>query len=163
MLLGAEPLAGSTDPFLLALKEQDAAAKKAMAALAAGAAAPPADSLPTGFAKAVTILEEAVRGFDVVPSPHGRFWAEKKRDEFTALPFTGDGSTVPDDWLMYQRLTQDNPPGKPQMPKFRPPVPPTRLAYLAQWIKDGAPDNTDHPGQVGVRGEPNPATEPPPA
>jgi hypothetical protein len=162
-LLNAEPLTGSTDPFLLALKEQDLAARKALVALAAGAAAPPADSLPTGFAKAVTILEEAVRGFDVVPSPHGRFWAEKKRDEFAALPFTGDGSTVPDDWLMYQRLTQDNPPGKPQMPKFRPPVPPPRLAYLAQWIKDGAPDNTDHPGQVGVHGEPNPAAEPPPA
>ena len=38
----------------------------------------PPSSLPRGFAKAVTILEEAVRGFDV-GTPHGGFWAGKNQ------------------------------------------------------------------------------------
>jgi len=55
-----------------------------MRSLAAGTGVPE-ESLSTDFHKAVQILEEAVRGFDIRPGArHTHFWADKTRDEFLA-------------------------------------------------------------------------------
>jgi hypothetical protein len=127
--------------------------------------------LPTGFAKAVTILEEAVRGFRI--GLHGNFWAGKTRQSFvtTPVPFIGltplaldaGGAVVPDpeQAVLIDRITDTDPDNR--MPRFRPPVPAPRIADREQWIRDGAPDD-DPPGRVGVVLEPDPAEEtaPPP-
>ena len=156
------------DPFLADLVTRDTEAQAVMTALAAGTEIP-ADSLPTGFAKAVTILQEAVRGFRV-GGRHGSFWAGKTRDEFVrapVLPPDGDppvalddsGAVVPDPDVapLIDRLTREAAAGR--MPRFRPAVAPARIDYLEQWIRDGAPDD-DPPGRVGVTVEPDPADEP---
>jgi hypothetical protein len=59
------------------LKKRDRKAQEAMAALAADEAIP-ATSLPTGFVKVVTILDEAVRGFRIAKA-HLSFWSGKNR------------------------------------------------------------------------------------
>ncbi|WP_214406203.1 ferritin-like protein [Pseudonocardia lacus] len=155
------------DPFLAALVAVDVEAQTALAALAAGDDVPE-ESLPTGFAKAVAILEEAVHGFRV-RARHGSFWAGRTRDEFVATlvppvdltPVALDqtGAVVPDpaEAQLLQRL--DAAPPRDRMPRLRPAVPPARRAYLAGWIGAGAPDD-DPPGRVGVRVEPDPQDEP---
>ncbi|MGY1679374.1 ferritin-like domain-containing protein [Geodermatophilus sp. SYSU D01176] len=156
------------DPFLAALVARDTETQAIMAALAAGAEIP-ADRLPTGFAKAVTILQEAVRGFRV-GGRHGSFWAGTTRDEFIrtpVLPPGGDppvaldetGAVVPDPDVapLVDRLTRQA--AAARMPRFRPAVPAARIDYLRQWIRDGAPDDAP-PGRVGVTVEPDPLDEP---
>lgn len=157
------------DPFLAALLARDTEAQAIMAALADSEAIP-AGSLPTGYGKAVTILEEAVRGFRI--GFHGNFWAGKTRDAFVTMPvpFIGvtplaldaDGAVVPDPAQapLFERITDPDPGDR--MPRFRPPVPKARIAYLDRWIRDGAPDDNP-PGQVGVALEPDPADETAPA
>jgi hypothetical protein len=152
------------DPFLADLVTQDAAAQARMEVLAEGGALP-AGNLPTGFAKAVTILEEAVRGFTI--GLHENFWAGQTRDQFVATPVFGEtpvaldanGTVVPDPVAapLMQRLTA---PVEDRMPRFRPPVPAARIAYLEQWISDGCQDD-DPPGRIGVHHEQDPAIEPP--
>jgi Ferritin-like len=154
----------TADPFLTDLVASDTAAQVVMAALAAGEGVPEG-SLPVGFAKAVTILEEAVRGFSIKAS-HRNQWADTDRAGFLDLQFpTGPPialnadqtvDTNPDDSALINVLEGQ---GGLQMPFFRPPVPPQRIAYLRSWITDGAPDNDPHVA-VGVHHEQDPAGPP---
>jgi hypothetical protein len=157
----------ATDPFLAALLARDTQTQTMLEALTAGEEIPTA-GLPTGFAKAVTILEEAVHGFRV-RCRHGNFWAGTTRDQFVAtvvppvdltpVPLDQTGAVVPNpaESQLIERLTTTD--ARDRMPRFRPAVPPARLEYLAQWISRGAPDD-DPPGRVGVTVEPDPADEP---
>ncbi len=168
-------LESEQDPFLSALLTSDEHAQAAMAALAAGDEIP-AGSLPAGFAKAVTILEEAVRGFSI-GCRHAKFWAGKNRDEFVTAPVHTDAGDVPPfllddngavvpnslDAPLLRRLRPTNPPDE-QMPLGRPAVPRARQAYLREWVRAGAPDDAP-PGGTGVSAEPGVAAEattPPP-
>ncbi|MGH3565303.1 MAG: ferritin-like domain-containing protein [Pseudonocardia sp.] len=171
-----QPLAIDRDDFLEDLLRRDADAQVVMDSLAHGRGVPP-DSLPTGFAKAVEILEEAVRGFSIA-GPHFNFWAGRTRDQFLATRPAGqppvnlnpDGTVDPDPDAapLVQRL-QGTPPSPTgprfnRMPRFRPPVPDARIGFIRQWIADGAPDDSP-PGQIGVEHERDPAPEstgPPP-
>jgi rubrerythrin len=156
----------AADPFLTALAARDGEKQAVMEALAAGDPIPPG-SLPSGFAKAMTILDEAVHGFGV-GARHGSFWAGVKRDKFVstlvppvdltpvALDQNGDVVPNPAESQLLERLGATD--VRDRMPRFRPAVPPARQAYLAQWIRDGAPDDVP-PDQVGITVEPDPAGE----
>jgi hypothetical protein len=156
-------LAIGPDPFLDDLVAQDAAARTLMTALAAGDPIP-AGSRPQGFAKAVTILEEAVRGFGV-GQPHGGFWTGVTRDQFLATTPAGqhpiaqlpDGTVDPDpgNSPLVKRLEGT----APRMPRLRPPVAASRITYVRSWIAGGAVDDTPA-GQLGVHHESTPAAEP---
>jgi len=153
------------DGFLDDLLRLDADAQVVMQSLAQGAGIPP-DSLPTGFEKVVGILEEAVRGF-TVGAPHSNFWAGTTRDQFLATRPVGqppvnlnpDGSVNPDPDAapLIQRL--EGTASGNRMPRFRPPVPDSRIGFIRQWITEGTPDDSP-PGQVGVRHERDPEPEP---
>jgi hypothetical protein len=155
-------LAGEQDDFLDDLLARAEIEQRALASLADGQGVP-ADCLPTGFAKAVTILEEAVRGFSI--GAHGAFWAGRTRDEFLDVPVFGqppiaqgpDGTVVPDpdSSRLIQRLEAQGP---GRMPRFRPPVPASRIGYLRNWIAAGCPDDIPA-GRVGVAHERDPADE----
>ncbi|MGH3998318.1 MAG: ferritin-like domain-containing protein [Pseudonocardiaceae bacterium] len=162
--LQPDDTAADADSFLTDLVRRDTHTQAVMQSLAEGTGIPP-ERLPTGFAKAVTILEEAVRGFTI--GAHGNLWTGRTRDQFLAVRFPGDRPPV--------NLNQDgtvdrNPDNAPlvqmlesqgfRMPLFRPPVPGTRIGYIRQWITDGCPDDSP-PGQVGVPHERNPALESP--
>ncbi|MFC5142930.1 ferritin-like domain-containing protein [Actinomycetospora rhizophila] len=156
------------DGFLEDVLAADGRAQTIMTALAAGQAVPPG-SLPAGFAKVTTILEEAVRGFTIVSPIHGNFWAGRSRDEVVDGPprtvrRNADGSTDtdPDRSPLVQRLEHANP--TMRMPRFRPPVPPERVEYIREWIRAGAPDDVP-PDPDGLQRERDPRTEgsaPPP-
>jgi len=156
-------LTAASDPFLENLVEQDAAARALMKPLSEGDPIP-AGSLPRGFTKAVTILEEAVRGF-TVGGPHGGFWTGVTRGEFLDATPAGENpiarlpdNTVdpdPDHSPLVNRLEGT---ALPQMPLLRPPVPASRINYIRGWIGDRAPDDVPA-GQVGVRHEQIPAME----
>ncbi|MGQ0778833.1 MAG: ferritin-like domain-containing protein [Pseudonocardiales bacterium] len=161
--LQPDDTAADADGFLTDLVSQDARAQIVMQSLAEGNGVP-AESLPTGFGKAVTILEEAVRGFTI--GAHGNVWAERTRDQFLAVRFPGaqppvqlnpDGTVNPDPATapLVQRLEG---PGF-RMPLFRPPVPSARIGFIRQWITEGAPDDSP-PGQIGVQQERDPEPEP---
>jgi hypothetical protein len=162
--LVAAHLDAGVDPFLADLVAGDAAAQARMAELATTGTLP-ADSLPTGFAKAVTILEEAVRGFTI--GAHRNFWAGLTRDEFVTADVFGEGVIAhaangavdpdPANSPLMQRLTAAA--EEDRMPRFRPAVPAARIAYIEQWITDGCPDDAP-PGRVGVHHESDPAAEP---
>jgi hypothetical protein len=148
------------DGFLEDLVASDEQAQVIMGSLAAGSGVPDG-SLPADFHKAVAILEEAVRGFDILapPARHGHFWAGKTRDEFLAI--TDPGPTVPPDFdpgksVLIKRLDGSLP---NQMPRFRPPVPPERIGFLRNWISAGAPDSVPA-GEIGVHEERRPVQEP---
>jgi hypothetical protein len=152
------------DPFLEDLVLQDAAAEPVATALAAGAPIP-ADALPRGFAKTVTILEEAVRGF-TVGNPHGEFWAGVTREAFLATTPVGappvallpDGSVDPDpDHSPLVHRLEGTGPGN-RMPRRRPAVPAERVTAIRDWISAGAPDDVP-PDGIGVRHEPAAAPE----
>lgn len=155
--LGAE-VAG--DGFLSDLLEADAEVQKILESLATGAGVPQG-SLPAGFAKAVTILQEAVRGF-TVGGFHGGFWTGRTRDELVdpgATPpivaFAPDGTVDPDpDAAPLVKRLEDTTGFR--MPRFRPPVPAPRIRYIREWIAAGCPDD-DPPGQVGVEHERDPS------
>lgn len=164
--LQPDDTAADADDFLTDLVRRDAHTHAVLQSLAEGNGVPP-ELLPTGFAKAVTILEEAVRGFTVkgsIDGGHGNFWAEQTRDQFLAVDVFGqtpvelnpDGTVNPDpeaaslvDMLESKGF---------RMPLFRPPVPPTRMGFIRQWIAEGCPDDSP-PGQIGVAHERNPAPE----
>ena len=151
------------DPFLQDMVARDQATQAIMASLAAGTGIP-AGALPAKFAKAVTILEEAVRGFSI--GKHRNLWADTKRDGFLAVRFFGsppvgldpNGSVDPNpaNSPLINRITVP-PPGR-SMPLDRPPIPVERIEYLKQWISDGCPDS-EPPEQVGVHHERRPAAE----
>ncbi|MGH3835689.1 MAG: ferritin-like domain-containing protein [Pseudonocardiaceae bacterium] len=162
--LQPDDAAADADGFLTDLVSRDAQAQIVMQSLAEGNGVPP-ESLPTGFGKAVTILEEAVRGFTI--GVHGNLWAERTRDQFLAVPFPGeqppvqlnpDGSVNrdPDTAPLVQRL--EGTASGNRMPRFRPPVPGTRIGFIRQWIAEGALDDSP-PGQIGVEHERAPEPE----
>ena len=148
---------------LLRLDEQDQAVMRSLA----GGGGIPAGSLPTDFHKVVLILEESVRGFDVVSRVHGSFWNGQTRDQFIEQP-PPDGSADhiiehtggvfnPDDSPLVIRL--EDPALRRRMPRLRPPVAPERIRFIRQWITGECPDN-DPPGQPGLMRERNPTPEP---
>jgi hypothetical protein len=158
-------LADGPDPFLEDLVEQDAATRTLIEPLADGGPIP-AGSLPQGFAKAVTILEEAVRGF-TVGSPHGGFWNGVTRDQFLDTTPAGGHPIA----RMPDNAVDPNPDHSPlvnriegttaaRMPLLRPAIPTSRIAYIRNWIAGGASDDAPA-GQVGVRHERPPAAEAP--
>jgi hypothetical protein len=152
------------DPFLVDLVAQDDAAQTLMAALAEGAPIP-AGSIPQGFAKVVTILEEAVRGFDV-GKPHSGFWSDVNRETFLVakpppvgrpIAVLADGTVdpEPEHSTLVKRLKGP----ALQMPARRPPVPGPRIDHIRDWISRGAPDDTPADA-VGVHHEATPLAEP---
>jgi rubrerythrin len=149
------------DDFLKDLVASDEQVQVIMQSLAAGTGVPEG-RLPTGFHKAVVILEEAVRGFEIRPGAfHDHFWADKTRDRFLATdrpphpvePFNPDQSPL------IQRLESTVP--RNRMPRFRPPVPAERIRFLRDWISAGAPDSVPA-GKIGVHHERPPEQEPVP-
>jgi rubrerythrin len=151
------------DGFLADLVAMDEKAHVIMESLAAGAAVPEG-SLPADFKKAVLILDEAVRGFDI--GFHGRFWADQTRNQFltTRTPKgvpvepDGQGGFDPDRSALIMDI-EGTIPGQARMPRFRPPVPPERIGFLRDWIQAGAPDSVP-PDEVGIRRERTPTPEP---
>jgi hypothetical protein len=164
-LMGVPALANDADPLLAALKERDCKAQEAMAALAAGEAIP-ATSLPTGFTKVVSILDEAVRGFHI--RKHGNFWSDQDRFQFihttapgpTPVAFDPNGEVLrdPAKAQLIKMITLENP--SRRMPKFRPPVPDERVEYLRRWVKRGAPDGEPAGQKVTTEPEPDLAAAP---
>jgi hypothetical protein len=151
------------DGFLADLVAMDEKAQVIMQSLAAGAEVPEG-SLPANFKKAVLILDEAVRGFDI--GFHGPFWADLTRNDFLAVKFPdapvqpdGQGGFDPDRSALIMDLEGRE---RLRMPRFRPPVPPERIEFLRQWIQAGAPDSVP-PNEVGIRRERTPTPEPVPA
>jgi Ferritin-like len=151
------------DDFLKDLVASDEQVQDIMESLAAGTGVPQG-RLPTDFHKAVVILEEAVRGFDV-GRPHAHFWAEKTRDKFlqTTNPAPpvpknpqGEFDFNPDRSQLIRRLEGT---AQKQMPRFRPPVPVERIRFLRDWISRGAPDSVPA-GEIGVHHERPPEQEP---
>src|SRR5215218_9424986 len=136
-----------------------------MRSLAAGTGVPE-ESLSTNFHKAVQILEEAVRGFDIRPGArHTHFWADKTRDEFLAT--TNPAAPVqptpqggfdfdPNRSMLIRRL--EGSVGN-RMPRFRPPVAPERIGFRRDWISGSCPDNVPR-GEIGLRRERSPRPEP---
>jgi hypothetical protein len=149
---------------LLSLDEQDQVIMQSLA----GGDSVPEGSLPTDFQKVVLILEESVRGFDVVSFAHGNFWHGQTRDEFIEQPppigpephlieHTPGGGFNPDGSPLVVRLESTNP--RKRMPLSRPPVAAERLRFIRQWITEGCRDN-DPAGQPGIMRERNPTPEP---
>ncbi len=166
-----ERLVDEGDEFLDDLVRLDEEAQVIMQSLAAGSGVPE-ESLPTDFQKAVLILEEAVRGFNI--GQHGNFWGDKPRNDFLETSVFGtpllqkklDGTFNfdPDTSPLVQRLEGTVPPPANRMPRFRPPVPTERIGFIRQWITGECQDN-DPPGQPGIKRERNPKQEsldPPP-
>jgi hypothetical protein len=153
------------DGFLDDLVALDEQVQVIMQSLAGGTGVPEG-TLPTDFHKAVLILEEAVRGFDIGP-PHAHFWAEKTRDGFlqTSNPAPpvppnpqGGFDFDPDRSILIRRL-EGSVAGQNRMPRFRPKVPPERIGFLRDWISDGCLDNVPA-GEIGLRRERPPQPEP---
>ena len=155
------------DGFLDDLIALDEEAQVIMRSLAAGTGVPEG-SMSADFRKAVLILEEAVRGFDIVPpARHTHFWAGKTRDDFLATTNPappvqpnpqGGFDFDPGHSTLIKRL-EGSVPGQNRMPRFRPPVPPERIGFLRDWISGGCPDN-DPAGEIGLRRERSPEAEP---
>lgn len=127
----------------------------------------PAGSLPTDFKKVVAILEESMRGFDVISRRHGSFWDQKTRDEFITFPppdfsddhiikHNADGGFDPDDSPLLIRI--EVPDARSRMPRLRPPIPEERVNFIREWIEQGCRDNSP-PNQPGIRRERNPSRE----
>jgi hypothetical protein len=154
------------DPFLADLVAADESALPVLGALAAGQALPPS-ALPAGFQKASAILEEAVRGFTI--GQHGNFWGGKRRDAFVNDgPWGGSwitpgnaGSSALIEHLE-SRANDPSPGNLLGMPRYRPPIPAPRRAFLRTWIDAGCPDG-DPPDRPGVQHQHDPRPEPAPS
>jgi hypothetical protein len=152
------------DEFLDDLVRMDTEAQVIMQSLAAGGGVPE-ESLPTDFQKTVLILDDAVRGFSI--ASHGNFWCKKTRDEFLMNNFPeplrknpdGTFDFNPDTSPLVQRL-EGTAPGN-RMPRFRPPVPDERIAFIRQWIT-GECQTKDPMGKIQCERNPKPETIEPP-
>ncbi|MFY0610998.1 MAG: hypothetical protein JXQ99_05685 [Hyphomicrobiaceae bacterium] len=147
------------DPFLDDLESADQKREAILSELSRGNEVPDS-ALPKNFSKVVHILEQAVRGFSI--NVHGNFWSGKTRDQFVGQHIfntplfehdAGDDCrlTSSDSYLV--RITRR------RMPAYRPSIPSVRHQYLQNWVDDQTPDNHP-PGQVGLRTEATPSTEP---
>ncbi|MFO1002900.1 MAG: ferritin-like domain-containing protein [Planctomycetaceae bacterium] len=151
----ADPL-DANDPFLRRLLELDAESLVIAEALANGQ---PLPAPPSDFQKAVRILEEAVRGFDI--GYHQNFWRDRTRAEFVGV----DLPRV--HMIIDPTVHTTNPTAAPLirqiskptgwMPRKRPRIPQERIDALIAWISAGCPDNTPA-GAKGLvpEGSPNP-------
>lgn len=161
-------LAGSPDEhdgFLEDLLKMDEEAQTIIQSLSKGQGVPDT-SLPKNFRKVVSILEEAVRGFDI--GSHKAFWEGITRDTFVTTGLhplvppvveqRPDGTFDPDESKLIQRL-EGTSSGRP-MPRFRPRVPEPRIKFLRDWIGGGCPDEA--PAEPVFVHERNPSPEPAP-
>ncbi|MEZ5934366.1 MAG: ferritin-like domain-containing protein [Alphaproteobacteria bacterium] len=148
----------SDDPFLVHLLIEDTSAAAIARSLAAGSDIDP-EYFRTDFRKTVRILDEAVRGF-AIHCEHAAFWRDVGIGDFDKAPGINPVfiPTNPDGSLLVKMIELPEENGG-RMPRFRPRIDPTRLAYIREWIARGAPDN-DPPGQIGIAGEPKPKDEP---
>jgi hypothetical protein len=111
--------------------------------------------VPDRFRKAVHVLEEAVRGFDI-SAGHGSFWRQKTVAQFTTenvqgpIIVPGDGENS----RLYQMIRSQGG-GGAQMPRRRPAIALERQAFIRDWITAGCPDG-DPPNEIGIRGEADP-------
>ena len=156
------------DGFLEDLLKMDEQAQTIMQSLSAGQGIPET-SLPKNFRKVVSILEDAVRGFDI--GSHKSFWEGISRNRFVAgglhplvpelVREKPDGTFDPNESKLIQRL-EGTASGNP-MPRFRPKVPEPRIKFLRDWIEDGCSDEA--PSEPVFVHERSPAPEPiePPA
>ncbi len=153
------------DEFLEDLLKMDEQARAILQSLSAGNGIPDA-SLPKNFRKVVSILEDAVRGFDI--GSHKSFWEGTSRDRFVAgglhplvpqlVQQKPDGTFDPNESKLIQRL-EGTSSGNP-MPRFRPRVPAPRIKFLRDWIQDGCTDEA--PAEPVFIHERSPAPEPAP-
>jgi hypothetical protein len=152
-----------SDPFLESLRKSDDECLRISETQVAGTSLPPQ---PTEFQKAVLILDEAVRGLPI--GRHGAFWRDISLQEFLELriPVPPDelellsvGNGDESNLIRVLRGVHEE---VPQMPRNRPPVPPSRIAFLKEWIDRHCPDNVPA-NQIGIHSEPMPNEEPPPA
>jgi hypothetical protein len=149
------------DPFLEYLLRRDAEARDAQEALAAGKA----PAVPTNFAKAARILDEAVRGNPVEATgrPHGAFWRGVTCGEFTAdPPKPAGGEKFPHESAV---VVPGDPDASPLlgaidefggMPRGRPSIPESRVAAIREWIQGKCMDPNDPVAVV----QPDPLDEP---
>lgn len=110
--------------------------------------------VPDQFHKAVHVLEEAVRGFDI--GRHGAFWRDKDVAQFKTATVFGDPIITPGDGensLLYQMIRGEE--GEAQMPRRRPPIVPERQAFIRNWVAADCPDG-EPPNEIGIRGEADP-------
>lgn len=151
------------DGFLEDLLKMDEQAQTIMQSLSEGQGVPDT-SLPKNFRKVVSILEEAVRGFDI--GSHHAFWEGITRDRFVTgglhplvlqlVKQKPDGTFDPDESKLVQRL--EGTASGNRMPRFRPRVPEPRIKFLRDWIKGGCPDEA--PAEPISVHERNPSPEP---
>ncbi|MDQ5822694.1 MAG: ferritin-like protein [Chloroflexota bacterium] len=110
----------------------------------------------TGFAKAVRLLESAVRGFRV--GAHHNFWRNVTRDEFVSMSVfgyplvsrRGDGSFDAAGSNLIKALRgeppfdaadpSEDPSRLPRMPAEHPPMAPEAIEYIYRWIEAGCPE-----------------------
>ena len=152
------------DPFLADLQASDEKQISLLKVLSHGEQIPP-DSLPQGFQKVVTMLEEAVRGFTI--DAHTNFWTNINRDQFVRLhmfdrPFIArdpndDCKLMSENSQLVSRLRSSGKTGR--MPRYRPNIDVSRQQFIGEWIDAQAPDNIP-PGQIGVKSEQNPHLDP---
>ena len=143
---------------LASVAGSDARAATIAGAIARGVALP-ADAHPTEFRKAMLVLDEAVRGFDVAPRGHGTFWRGVTRDQLVAATVSGGPVITPGDTDNSPLLDLTGAPENARgMPRFRPRIAAERQSFLVDWVARGAPDNVPG-GTVGTTGEPSPPRE----
>jgi hypothetical protein len=142
---------GSADPFLASLLDSDRKAMDTINHILNG----PLPLQPTEFLKICTMLEEAVRGFDV-KCFHTSFWANIAKDELVAGPAPIgpiiDPTFNPESSRLIQVLRSGF------MPVRRPSLPDTRLGFIREWITNRCPDNS--PGGQRFTREPDIRLEP---
>jgi len=140
------------NPFLQDLGREDRRTTESLEALAAHRPIP--DHLhPRKFEKVVSIVEQAARGF-TIPG-HGNFWTGVTCPEFAALSFygmryLGYDASAPERYCASTSLFFEAVGGA--MPRFRPPIPASRQAFIRWWIDAQAPDN-DPPDRIGAHHE----------
>jgi rubrerythrin len=156
------------DGFLEDLLTMDEEAQTIMKSLSAGKEIPDT-SLPKNFRKVVSILEEAVRGFDI--GSHKSFWEGISRNDFVTgglhplvpevVRQKPDGSFDPNESVLVKRL--EGTASGNQMPRFRPKVSDSRIQFLRDWIQGGCSDEA--PAEPVSVHERSPTPEPikPPA
>lgn len=130
------------NPFLIDLEKLDALDTERLSELASGR---PLPQPPQEFEKVVTILEEAVRGFDVPDdAPHENFWATRPRDQFLKFeiisgPLVDDVGWDPAQSVIHQVISRDPAGILRPMPYGRPQIPESRRDYIRDWIIGHAP------------------------
>lgn len=171
LVLGAvQPGEPAEDLFLTDLVRLDEQDQVVLRSLAAGRGIP-AGSLPNDFPKVVAILEESVRGFDIVSPRHTNFWDGQTREQFIKhrppagpgahiITHNADGTFDPATSPLVVRLKHPDPARR--MPLLRPPVPPERVEFIEGWIRGGCPDTSGGPGIVRERTPSQEAAPPPP-